>query len=62
MKRTLKYRKNNIDGQLMYINVLEFVTVIINYCAALTVVMTKRVTDDPHPVLLNVTDNTAALN
>ena len=62
IKRTLKHGKNNIDGQLIYINVLEFVTVIINYCATLTVVMTKHVTDDPHPVLLNVTDNTAALN
>jgi len=62
IQRTLKHLKNNSDGQLISINVLEFVTVIINYCAALTVVTTECVTDDPHPVLLNVTDNTAALN
>ena len=41
-------------------NVLEFVIVIINYCAALTVVLTEYVTDDPHPVLLHVVDNTSS--
>jgi len=62
VNRTLLHRKNNEDGQLISINVLEFVTVIINYCAALTVLKTEHVTNDPYPVLLNVTDNTAALN
>jgi hypothetical protein len=47
---------------LISINVLEFVTVIINYCAALHIVQTSHITDDPSPVLLNVTDNTSALN
>ncbi len=47
---------------LLLIKVLELVTVIINYCAALHVVRTSPVTDDPHPVILNVTDNSSALS
>jgi hypothetical protein len=47
---------------LVLINVLEFVMVIINYCAALNVVRTSPVTDNPHPVILNVTDNSSALS
>ena len=58
--RTLKHLKNNKDKNLISINVLEFVIVIINYCAAWTVVAAGQVTDDPHPVLLNAVDNTSA--
>ena len=58
--RTLRYLPDNKSGRLISINVLEFVVVIIDYCAALTVIMTESVTDDPYPVLLNVADNTAA--
>jgi hypothetical protein len=47
---------------LMSINVLKFVMVIINYCAALHVVWTIPVTDNPHPVILNVTDKSSALS
>ncbi len=47
---------------LMLINVLEFLMVIINYCAALHVVQTSPVTDDPHPVILNATNNSSALS
>jgi hypothetical protein len=47
----------NDDGMPVAINVLEFVTVIISYCAALHVVWTSPVTDDPHPVILNITNN-----
>jgi len=36
--------------------------VIINYCAALHFVTTTSATDDPYPVLLNVTDNASALS
>jgi hypothetical protein len=36
--------------------------VMVNYCAILHVVTTTNVTDDPHPVVLNITDNTSALN
>ena len=52
--------KNNKDKNLISINVLEFVIVIINYCAALTVVVTEHVTDDPHLVLLNAVDKMSA--
>ncbi len=47
---------------LMLINVPEFVMVIINYCAALHVVWTSPITDNPHPVILNVTNNPFALS
>ncbi len=47
---------------LVLINVLEFVMVITNYCAALHVVQTSPVTDDPHPIILNVTDNCSTLS
>ena len=61
-RRTLLHMKDNKDGTLISINVLEFVTVIINYIAALHVIRTTNITNDPYPVLLNVTDNTSALN
>jgi hypothetical protein len=47
---------------LVSINLLEFVMVIINYCTALHVVQTSPITDDPHPVILNVTKNSSALS
>jgi hypothetical protein len=59
VQRTLQFRSNNDDGMLMLINVLKFVMVIINYCAALHVVQTSPVTDNPHPVILNVTNNSS---
>jgi len=62
IQRNLKHKEDNKDGLLISINVLEFVTVIINYCAALHFVTTTLATDDPYPVLLNVTDNTSALS
>ncbi len=62
IQRTLKHKKDNKDGLLILINVLKFVTVIINYCAALHFVTTTSATDDPYPVLLNLTDNASALS
>jgi hypothetical protein len=56
------HRKDNKDGQLILINVLEFVTVIINYCASLHMFTTTSKMNDPHPVLLNMTDNASALS
>jgi hypothetical protein len=47
---------------LVSINVLEFAMVIINYCAALHVVWTSPLTNNPHPVILNVTNNLSALS
>jgi hypothetical protein len=58
--RTLIHKKNNKDDDLISINVLEFVTVIINYCAAYHVITTTAITEDPYPVILNITDNMSA--
>ncbi len=60
VQRTLQFKTSNNNGMLVSINVLEFVMVIINYCTALHVAWTSPVTDDPHPVILNVTDNSSA--
>ncbi len=62
VQHTLQFKTSNKDGMLMLINVLEFVMVIINYCATLHVVQTSPVTDDPHPVIRNITDNSSALS
>jgi hypothetical protein len=53
--------KDNLDKDLILINVLEFVTVIFNYCAMLQVLAMTNITKDPHPVVLNITDNKLAL-
>jgi hypothetical protein len=62
IQRTLLFKSDNEDGILVSINVLEFVTVIINYCAALHIFWTTKITEDPHPVLLNITNNASALS
>ena len=62
IERTLLHLKNNSDETFISINCLEYVTIIINYCASKTVFESKEITDDPHPVVLCVTDNTSALN
>jgi hypothetical protein len=59
---TLLHKRDNKDGLLISINVLEFVTVIIKYCAMLHIVTTTLVTNDPYPVWLNVTNNASALS
>jgi hypothetical protein len=60
VQHTLQFKTNNNDGILVLINILEFATVIINYCAAFHVVWTSPVTDTPHPVILNITNNSSA--
>jgi hypothetical protein len=62
VQRTLQFKTNNDDGMLVLINILEFVTVMINFCATLHVVQKSPITDDPHPVILNITDNSSALS
>ena len=49
--RTLLHKKDNKDGKLISINVLEFVTVIVNYIASLHVTTTTTIINDPYPVL-----------
>jgi hypothetical protein len=58
----LQFKTNNNNGMLVLINILEFVMVIINYCAALHIVRISLVTDDTHPVILNITNNSSALS
>jgi hypothetical protein len=60
--RTLFHLKDNSDKSFILIDCLEFVTIILNYCASLVVFENCKVNDDLHPVVLCVTDNTSALN
>ncbi len=62
VKRTLLHLKDNSDKQFILINCLEYVTIILNYYASLVMFSSHKVNDDPHPVVLCVTDNTSALN
>jgi hypothetical protein len=62
VKQTLLHLKDNLDESFISINCLEYVTIIVNYCASLAIFATREVNDDPHPVILYVTDNTSALN
>ena len=62
IQQTLMHKRDNEDGQLILINVPEFVTVIINYCVSLHVFTTRSITNDPHPVLLNVIYNASTLS
>jgi hypothetical protein len=61
-QRTLLRKQDNKDGLLILINVLQFVTVIINYCAMLHIVTMTSATNDLYPGLLNVTNNASALS
>jgi hypothetical protein len=60
--RMLLHKWDNADGHLISINVLKFVTIIINYCAALHMVLSTNPTTDPYPVLLNIADSASALS
>ena len=61
-EHTLLYIKNDDDGSLISINCLEYVTIIINYCASVCAFSNNEMTDDPRPVVLCITDNTSVLN
>jgi hypothetical protein len=60
--QTLLHLKNNKDQTFISINCLEFITIILNYCAALMAFYKDSITDDPYPVVLCVTDNISAKN
>jgi hypothetical protein len=62
VQHTLGFVSINNDGKRVSINVIKFVMVIINYCAALHVVWTSPITDNPHPVILNITNNSSVLS
>jgi hypothetical protein len=61
-KRTLLHLKDDSDKHFISINCLEYFTIIMNYCASLVVFATQKINNDPHPVVLCITDNTSALN
>jgi hypothetical protein len=61
-QRTFLFKSDNKDRTPISINVLKFVMVIINYCSSLHVITSTSFTEDPHPVLLSITDNTSALS
>ena len=60
-KRTKVFVKDNKKGRLISINILEFVSIIVNYCASLTALGLDSLTDDPHPILLNEADITSSI-
>ncbi len=60
--RTLLHLKNNEDSIFISINCLEYITIIINYCTALTAFYKDLICNDPNPVVLCVTDNISAKN
>jgi hypothetical protein len=60
IQRTLLHLKDNKGKTLISINCLEYVTKIINYCAAITALLDSDIINDPHPVVLCVTDNVSA--
>ncbi len=62
MNRTLLHLSDNKDKKFISINCLEYVTIIVNYYAAIVAFATKEVTNDPYPIVLCVTDNTSVLN
>ncbi len=62
VERTRFHLKNNSDEYFISISCLKFVTIILNYCASLVVFKNCKVNDDPHPVVLCVTNNTSALD
>ena len=60
--KTLLHLENSKDETFISINCLEYVTIIINYCATIVKFANCKVNNDPYPVVLCVTDNTSALN
>jgi hypothetical protein len=61
-KRTLLHLTSKNDPTLISINCLEYVTIIVGYCAARVRLDHNKINNDPNPVVLCVTDNTSALN
>jgi hypothetical protein len=60
IQRTLLHLSDNKSETFISINCLEYVTIIVNYCTAITALLKRQVTNDPHPVVLCVMDNISA--
>jgi hypothetical protein len=58
----LLHLSNNESDTFISINCLEYVTIIINYCAAITALLETQINNDPHLTVLCVTDNISAKN
>jgi len=58
--RTLIYVRNNKDGTLISINVLEYAAIIVNYAAAYHFFREHPDPSDPFPMVLLYADNTAS--
>ena len=59
--RTKLHLPDDSLGTLISINVLEFVAIIVNYAAALTIFHLEPPGDDPYPVIFNEADNVSAV-
>ena len=59
-KYTLKYVRNNSEGKLISINVLEYAAIIINYAATTLYFQSHHDASDPYPLVLFNADNRAA--
>jgi hypothetical protein len=62
VERTLFHLKDSKNECFISINCLEYFTTIMNYCASLLDFETWKINNNPHPVVLCITDNTSALN
>ena len=60
-RKTKLFLKDDSNRDFVSINILEFVTIIINFAAALTALQEDGHPDDPHPVLLNFADNMSSV-
>ncbi len=60
--KTSLHLKNNLEQNFVSINVLEYITVILNYCSALTAYLEYGLIKDPCLVVLCVTNNISAKN
>jgi hypothetical protein len=58
----LLHSKNDSIQNFVSVNVLEYVTIIINYCGVLTAYLEDGLKEDPHPVVFCITDNVSAKN
>jgi hypothetical protein len=62
VERTLLHLRNNSDDTFIFINCLEYDTIIFDYCTVLVIFATCKVNNNPYPAVLCVTDNTSVLN
>jgi hypothetical protein len=62
VQRILLHLKDNKDKSFILINCLEYVMIIINYCAAITAFLDSHITNNLHPVVLCKTENVSTNN